>query len=682
MKHLISIVFALLLGVGTARANEPPVFSSHIPNQEGLSEDTFQELFNIGDYVYDPEGDPLYFYWEASETDDKTVIQRGNGKEGLVSVNGTPWPFRTDQEGLAFVLVQVSDKDNGDLILNPTDEHRIVELRLALTVGDTTFPNNSPPYAGPLDNMEMPTYSRVTHPLNAGGFYDFTDDVWAAESLVDNHQFLRLSYRVEYSGPTGFKAYMKNRNSVQLETGESTGHRDRHGHCGRPFGVESSSSFAVRIFQEEVQPLDPSDPNHPDYEDPDQEPEPVSNCPDQEGQVADENGVFPNCPLVTMGEMPDLSYRFVPNRWVYIYNLSGYFHDPDGGDITFTAVQREDILNVTDGTIRVGYINELSGRRNGYLLLDFKRRGTTRITVTATDPQDSSITKEQKFNLKLSDEPDSPDNDTGSDALDISNNNPGSGNNTGGGGGSGGGGGRARPMDGKCGVERYTCEVGEPYNERLGEETWEWACRGENRGNNDTCSAQRATSFLEIPPEQSSFQSGIGIISGWVCEAEVVEIEIDGETTLEAAYGTERADTETNCGDTDNGFGLLFNWNLLGDGEHTVVASVDGIELGRAIVTVTTLGEEFVRGAAGTCEVEDFPRPGERVRLMWQQSSQNFVLADGAVPAGENQPGRAGVGYLENPGPHSFQSGIGVLSGWVCEADTVEVGPLDSSGGR
>ena len=30
-------------------------------------------------------------------------------------------------------------------------------------------------------------------------------------------------------------------------------------------------------------------------------------------------------------------------------------------------------------------------------------------------------------------------------------------------------------------------------------------------------------------------------------------------------------------------------------------------------------------------------------------------------------------GYLENPGADSFQSGIGVISGWVCEAETVEI---------
>ena len=72
-------------------------------------------------------------------------------------------------------------------------------------------------------------------------------------------------------------------------------------------------------------------------------------------------------------------------------------------------------------------------------------------------------------------------------------------------------------------------------------------------------------------PGAASFQSGLGLISGWVCEAEAVEIELNGVPQA-AAYGTERLDTESACGDTDNGFGLLFNWNLLGDGEHEVVA--------------------------------------------------------------------------------------------------------------
>ena len=188
--------------------------------------------------------------------------------------------------------------------------------------------------------------------------------------------------------------------------------------------------------------------------------------------------------------------------------------------------------------------------------------------------------------------------------------------------------------------------------------------------------------YLENPGPDS-FQSGIGLISGWVCEAESVEIEIEtagGEVKrLEAAYGTERLDTARRadgtplCGDTDNGFGLLFNWNRLDDGAHTVVAWVDEVELDRATVTVTTLGEEFLRDAEGACVAEDFPTAGETVTLAWQQNKQNFVITSGTRPAGENRAGIAGVGYLENPGADSFQSGIGVISGWVCEAEGVEI---------
>ena len=101
----------------------------------------------------------------------------------------------------------------------------------------------------------------------------------------------------------------------------------------------------------------------------------------------------------------------------------------------------------------------------------------------------------------------------------------------------------------------------------------------------------------------------------------VIELETAGGTVhrYEAAYGTARADTAVQrkdgtplCGDTDNGFGLLFNWNLLGDGEHTIVALVDEVELGRATVTVTTVG-------AG--EEEEFLRGAERGRV-WSQTSR------------------------------------------------------------
>ena len=179
--------------------------------------------------------------------------------------------------------------------------------------------------------------------------------------------------------------------------------------------------------------------------------------------------------------------------------------------------------------------------------------------------------------------------------------------------------------------------------------------------------------YLENPGADS-FQSGVGLLSGWVCDADMVEIELNG-MPQEAAYGTERLDTLRACGDTDNGFGLLFNWNLLSDGEHEVVALVDGVELGRATVTVTTLGSEFLRGAEGECVVEDFPAMGQTVTLEWQQTSQNFVIAGGSAPARAHTGTRPSglTGFLENPGPNSFQSGVGVISGWVCEAEAVEL---------
>ena len=175
-------------------------------------------------------------------------------------------------------------------------------------------------------------------------------------------------------------------------------------------------------------------------------------------------------------------------------------------------------------------------------------------------------------------------------------------------------------------------------------------------------------------PAPTSFQSGIGVISGWVCDAETVEIVLNAGPPLMAAYGTNRADTAGVCGDTDTGFGLLFNWNLLGDGEHTVVTLVDGVELARTTVTVITLGTEFLRDVQGVCVLADFPAPGESVRLSWQEAQQNFVMTDGAAPPAASPAGPSTLtGVLENPSPASFQSGIGVLSGWVCDAEEVVI---------
>jgi hypothetical protein len=135
----------------------------------------------------------------------------------------------------------------------------------------------------------------------------------------------------------------------------------------------------------------------------------------------------------------------------------------------------------------------------------------------------------------------------------------------------------------------------------------------------------QAQGHLEIPAP-GSYMSGIGVLSGWNCNATRIEIEFDGVQTVDAAYGTVREDTLGVCGDSDNGFALLWNFNRLGDGPHTVRALADGVEFGRATFTVVTLGQEFLRGASNLHAAPDFPFAGTNVALQWQENMQNFAI--------------------------------------------------------
>ena len=185
--------------------------------------------------------------------------------------------------------------------------------------------------------------------------------------------------------------------------------------------------------------------------------------------------------------------------------------------------------------------------------------------------------------------------------------------------------------------------------------------------------------------ELEEFHSGIGLVTGWVCEAEQVELEFDGETIVTAPYGTDREDTLDACGDRDNGFGLVFNWNRLGDGKHTMRAMADGKEFWSATFRVATFGVEFLQEAQGDYLLPDFPDTGQQTRLVWQEALQNFAIA-AASPAAESEPPMDDpptqddppvlsdlIGTLENPAPDSFQSGLGFVSGWVCGAEQVEI---------
>ena len=82
-------------------------------------------------------------------------------------------------------------------------------------------------------------------------------------------------------------------------------------------------------------------------------------------------------------------------------------------------------------------------------------------------------------------------------------------------------------------------------------------------------------------------RSGIGLISGWVCAANSVEIRISNAqgrvATLNAAYGTTRADTVGECDHQEDttGFGMTYNFNHLPEGTYTIRAYADGITRNR-----------------------------------------------------------------------------------------------------
>lgn len=128
-------------------------------------------------------------------------------------------------------------------------------------------------------------------------------------------------------------------------------------------------------------------------------------------------------------------------------------------------------------------------------------------------------------------------------------------------------------------------------------------------------------------PSEGSYENGIGLIRGWVCNAARVEVEIDGKERLATAYGTRRADTAATCGGADTGYGLTFNWNLLGDGLHRLRAFADGVEFANVGFRVTTLGQDFLRDAPEReFTLSDFPRPGDHTAIRWSPARQNFVI--------------------------------------------------------
>jgi sugar lactone lactonase YvrE len=130
-------------------------------------------------------------------------------------------------------------------------------------------------------------------------------------------------------------------------------------------------------------------------------------------------------------------------------------------------------------------------------------------------------------------------------------------------------------------------------------------------------------------PQPGSFQSGIGLISGWSCQGPSITVSIDGQPAVPLAYGSPRADTASVCraGNTNSGFGLLLNFNTLGSGQHSAQLYVNGAARGNAAqFTVLAPAGEFLTGQSKQITAPDFPVAGRSTVLIWQESQQNFAV--------------------------------------------------------
>jgi hypothetical protein len=135
------------------------------------------------------------------------------------------------------------------------------------------------------------------------------------------------------------------------------------------------------------------------------------------------------------------------------------------------------------------------------------------------------------------------------------------------------------------------------------------------------------TSALENP-QPGSFQSGVGLVSGWSCSPGV-SVGVDGGAGLAIPYGSSRGDTAASCGagNTNTGFGFLLNYNLLGAGAHVAQLYVNGQAQGSPVPFVVTVPSgQFLTGVSKEVAVTDFPSAGRTAVLIWQQAQQNFAI--------------------------------------------------------
>lgn len=182
-----------------------------------------------------------------------------------------------------------------------------------------------------------------------------------------------------------------------------------------------------------------------------------------------------------------------------------------------------------------------------------------------------------------------------------------------------------------------------------------------------------ATALALESPTASSNESGVGLIRGWACDASRIDITIDSSTNMQMSYGADRPDTAERCGDSNNGFGAVVNWNRSGNGIHNLKAYRDGVQFADVNFFITTLGVEYLTGASGHFLLTGFPDASRNYYWAWSEPHQGFVVSGGTgTPNPSDSTGDA-THNLESPTSGSTESGVGLIRGWACSASEIQV---------
>ena len=161
---------------------------------------------------------------------------------------------------------------------------------------------------------------------------------------------------------------------------------------------------------------------------------------------------------------------------------------------------------------------------------------------------------------------------------------------------------------------------------------------------------------LGVPGEDTTL-SGVGVISGWKCEAagdltvrffaDGSPVSVAGIDTFPLLYGSARPDVRDTgaCPDADVGFVTIWNWGNLDDGAYTAIVYDDGVEFARSTFRVVTTGEAFRTDLEGECTIPHFPDPGDTARFVWNTGTQHLEM----VSVRTRSVDRSIVKYLTGP---------------------------------